>query len=65
MVVGPPSGEKQPSVVEQLQHALDVLGEALAQAMREVDIEKIGDISVAIGKTAGALQVVQRLKPLK
>jgi len=51
-----------PSLVEQLQQALDVLGEALAQATREVDIEKIRDISDAIGKTAGALQVVERLK---
>lgn len=58
----PPSDEKQPGLVEQLQHALDALGEALAQATREVDIEKIGGISDAIGKAAGALQVVQRLK---
>lgn len=58
----PPSGGRQSSVVEQLQQALDVLGDALAQAIREVDVEKIGDISGAIGKTAGALQVIQRLK---
>jgi hypothetical protein len=58
----PPSGGEQPSLVEQLQRALDVLGEALAQAIWEVDIEKIREISDAIGKTAGALQVVQRLK---
>lgn len=51
-----------PGLVEQLQQALDVLGEALVQATREVNIEKIRDISDAIGKTAGALQVVQRLK---
>lgn len=51
-----------PGLVEQLQQALDVLGEALAQATWEVNIEKIRDISDAIGKTAGALQVVQGLK---
>jgi hypothetical protein len=51
-----------PGLVEQLEEALDILGEALAQAIREVDIEKIRDISDAIGKTAGALQIVQRLK---
>jgi hypothetical protein len=64
MIVTPvaPSGGKQPSLVEQLQHALSVLAEALATAVSEVDIEKIGGVSDAIGKTAGALLVVERLK---
>lgn len=62
MTQGPPSGEGQPNLVERLQHALYVLGDALAQATREVDIEKIGHISDAIGKAAGALQAVHRLK---
>lgn len=57
-----PSGEGQPGLVELLHHALDVLGVALAQATREVDIEKIGGISDAIGKAVGALQAVHRLK---
>ena len=51
-----------PGLVELLQQALDTLGEALAEATLEVDIEKIRDISDAIGKAAGALQVVLRLK---
>jgi hypothetical protein len=64
MVVTPvaPPGGRQSSLVEQLEHALDTLGKALTQAISEVDIKRIGDISDAIGRAAGALQIVQQLK---